>query len=144
MSSTDHARVPWQPARVLAVDDHPRFLELLCELLDAAGELEPVGHASSGEAAIQAAGDLAPDLVVMDVRMPGLSGPEAARQIKASRPSTVVILISSTHPDELGISADGSTADAVVCKSELAPRLLDHLWRLHRGRISGAGDPPAG
>jgi DNA-binding NarL/FixJ family response regulator len=144
MSSTDHARASTQPARVLVVDDHPRFLELLRELLDAAGELEPVGQASSGEAAIQAAGDLAPDLVLMDVRMPGLGGAEAARQIKASRPSTVVILISGTHPAELGVSADGRTADAVVWKGELAPRLLEHLWRLHRGRVAGADDPPTG
>jgi DNA-binding NarL/FixJ family response regulator len=125
-------------ARVLAVDDHPQFLALLRELIGAAGELEPVGEASSGEDAIEVATELQPDLVLMDVRMPGLSGIEAARRIKAGHPSMLVILISSTHPDELALTADVTAADAVLWKGELAPRALDPLWLRHRIALDDA------
>ena len=65
----------------------------------------------------------------MDLRMPGLSGLQAAEQITASRPSTLIVLISTTHPDELPWS--GRSAAAVIWKSLLEPRMLDELWLRH-------------
>ena len=84
--------------RVLAVDDHATFLAVLRDIVAATAELEAVGVAQSGEGAIQAAGELKPDMVLMDVRMPGLGGIAAARQIKACRPSTLMVLISTRVP----------------------------------------------
>jgi CheY-like chemotaxis protein len=65
----------------------------------------------------------------MDVRMPGLGGIEAARRIKMSNPATVIVLVSSTHPDELQPSLDRDLADAVLWKRELQPKRLDEIWR---------------
>ena len=121
-------------ARVLAVDDQSPFLAVLGELLCATRELEPVGEAHSGELAIEAVRETEPDIVLMDVWMPGMGGIAAAKEIKAFWPSTLVVLISTTHPDELPHEPDDISADAVLWKSELAPRLLDDIWLRHRDR----------
>ena len=122
--------------RVLAVDDHALFLAVLREVIGATAELEEVGVARSGEGAIEAARELEPDVVLMDVWMPGLGGIAAARQIKACRPSTVMVLISTARPDEVPLEAEDVFADAVICKSELAPRLLDDIWLRYRDQSS--------
>ena len=97
-------------AGVLTVDDHSPFLAVLRDVVRATGHLEIVGEAQTGEGAIAAAQDLGPDMVLMDVQMPGIGGLEAAEEIKASRPSTVMVLISTTHPDELPPRAAGSAS----------------------------------
>lgn len=125
-------------ARVLAVDDQTSFLAVLRDLVSATRELEAVAEADSGERAIEAARDTEPDMILMDVWMPGIGGIAAAREIKASRPSTLVVLISTTHPDELPLQPDDTPADAVVWKSQLEPGLLDDIWLRHRDQ-----HPPA-
>jgi DNA-binding NarL/FixJ family response regulator len=119
-------------AGVLTVDDHARFLAVLREVVRATAHLEVIGEAQTGEAAIAAAKDLEPDMVLMDVQMPGICGLTAAAEICASRPSTVMVLISTTHPDELPPRAD-SLVDAVIWKSVLEPQQLDEIWlRFHQ------------
>lgn len=132
------ATTPTRRARVLAVDDQAPFLAVLCELVCATRELEAVAEAHSGERAIEAVRETEPDIVLMDVWMPGMGGIAAAREIKAGRPSTLVVLISTTHPDELPLEPDDVCADAVVWKSELDPRMLDNIWVRYRD-----GRPPA-
>jgi two-component system, NarL family, invasion response regulator UvrY len=112
-------------ARVLAVDDNEAFLALLHDVVGATAHLAIAGQACSGEHAIAAALQLRPDMVLMDVWMPGLGGIEAAERIKSDRPSTVVVLISTTHPDELPRT---TCAEAVVWKSRLTPKRLDAIW----------------
>ena len=114
-------------AGVLTVDDHSRFLAVLRDVVRATGNLEIVGEAQTGEGAIAAAQDLRPEMVVMDVQMPGIGGLEAAEHIKASRQSTEMVLISTPHPDDLPPRA-GKSVDAVIWKSELEPGLLDAIW----------------
>jgi DNA-binding NarL/FixJ family response regulator len=121
-------------ARVLAVDDDPAFLALINRLVDATSGLEIVGEATSGEHAVEAVEELKPDLVLMDVRMPGIGGIRATRLIKARRPSTLVVLVSTTHPDELPVEADARQADTIIWKSDLHPRLLDDTWLRLRHR----------
>jgi DNA-binding NarL/FixJ family response regulator len=113
---------------VVAVDNDSAFLALLRDVVRATGHLEVVAEAQTGEGAIAAAQEFEPDMVLMDVQMPGIGGLKAAEEIKASRPSTVMILISTTHPDELPPRAAGSCVDAVIWKSVLEPRLLDEIW----------------
>ena len=117
---------------MLAVDDQTPFLAVLRDLVCATRELEPVAEAHSGERAIEAVRETEPDVVLIDVWMPGIGGIAAAREIKAGRPSTLVVLISTTHPDEIPLEPDDLCADAVVWKSELEPRLLDDIWLRHR------------
>jgi len=116
---------------VLAVDDDAGFLALLCEVVDASTELELVGEADCGERAVLAAEELRPDVVLMDVRMPRLDGITAATRIKASLPSTLVVLVSVTHPDDLRHEAGGCGASAILSKGALRPSLLEDLWRRH-------------
>jgi DNA-binding NarL/FixJ family response regulator len=125
-------------ARVLAVDDDPSFLALLCDVVEAASELELVGESDCGEGAVHSAADLRPDMVVMDVRMPTLDGISASTRIKASLPSALVVLVSATHPDELRQEASGCGASAILWKGDLRPRLLDELWLHHREALSRA------
>jgi pilus assembly protein CpaE len=114
--------------RVLAVDDQAGFLAVMRRVVDATPGFEVVAEAGSGEQAVAAASEMRPDIVLMDVDMPGLGGIEAARLIKAARPDTVVILVSATHPDDLPRSA-AVQADQVVWKPELRPLLLDGIWQ---------------
>ena len=122
---------------VLAVDDQPVFLRAVRELINATTEMFVVGEAGRGEEAVELVESLRPDLVLMDVYMPGLGGLQAAREIKAAHPSTVVALLSTTHPDELACQDGSCPADALIWKSELRPRVLEEIWQRYRPR------PPA-
>ena len=68
----------------------------------------------------------------MDVRMPGIGGIAATRAIKAIRDSTVVVLISTTHPDELPREAEECNADEIVWKGDLRKAVLENIWIRHR------------
>ncbi|TML01274.1 MAG: response regulator transcription factor [Actinobacteria bacterium] len=78
--------------RVMIVDDHPVTRDGLRSALMSSGEVEIVGEAASGEQAVQAVKEVAPEVIFMDVRMPGISGIEATRQIMSIAPETKVIL----------------------------------------------------
>jgi DNA-binding NarL/FixJ family response regulator len=119
-------------ARVLVVDDSDFMLALLSDVVRATQQLRVVGTALCGERAVQLARTLGPDMALIDVRMPGMGGTEAAKQIKTSCLSTLVVLVSTSHPDELPAAAQAS-ADALIWKSELQPMLLDEIW-LRRGQ----------
>jgi len=134
MSSVERSSDIAARARVLTVDDSGPFLGVLRDVVEATGHLQVAGEARSGEGAIAAARELQPDVVLMDVWMPGLGGIRAAQQIKATRACTLIVLISTTHPDELPLGPSDRFADAVVWKSLLGPRLLDEIWLRHCAR----------
>lgn len=121
------------------------FLAVLRDLVCATRELEPVAEPQSGERAIEAVREIEPDIVLLDVWMPGIGGIAAAREIKASRPSTLVIPISTTHPDEIPLEPDNIYADAVVWKERTrstAPRRhLDAISRPARADALLASQP---
>jgi CheY-like chemotaxis protein len=116
------------PVRILTVDDHAIFHAAARELIDATPGFVWVGAASSGEQALELVATSEPDLVLMDVRMPGIGGVEATRRIGAEAPGTVVVLVTA---DELGVPAPPEAA-AVVRKSALRRALLSSLWEHHR------------
>jgi DNA-binding NarL/FixJ family response regulator len=126
---------------VLAVDDHAPFRTVVREVVDMAPGFTVVGEAASGEEAVCLVQELQPDIVLMDVRMPGVGGIAAARMIKTSNPATVVVLVSTTCPEELPREAEECLADEIVWKTHLRPGLLEDIWRRHRGRR--CGEPPA-
>ena len=113
--------------RILAVEDHDAFREALRDLIAAAPGFVLVGQARSGEEAVLAVESVVPDLVLMDVAMPGMGGIAATQEILSRRPEMVVVLISVDdpvlHPD-FGVLHDVAYAR----KQDLAPRGLGELW----------------
>jgi len=98
------------------------------DLLEATECLEVVAEAQSAEEAIELASEIEPGMVLMDIWMPGLDGMSAVRELKARLPEVVVVLTSTTHPDELPLRPDDLGANAVLWKSDLQPALLDDIW----------------
>jgi chemotaxis response regulator CheB len=121
---------PEADVRILIVDDHPGFLAALRDVIAAAPGFAVIGEASSGEEAVRAFENLAPEFVLMDVAMPGMGGIAAARVIRRRQPTVAVVLISI---DDLarGDDAEGESVPAVR-KQDLLPGLLRRLWEQHR------------
>ena len=90
--------------RVLVVDDHPLFRDGLTGLLATVADVEVVGSAGDGETAIRRARDLAPDVVLMDLNLPGTHGLEATRRIVACAPNCGVLVLSMLA-DEASVTA---------------------------------------
>ena len=117
---------------VLIADDHAGFRDTLRELIERTCGFELVGEADSGEQAVALAERLAPDLVLLDVQMPGSGGIAAARAIVAALPSSAVALISGHAVEDLPAAVWSSGAHAVLAKDVLRPRLLARLGQLAR------------
>jgi CheY-like chemotaxis protein len=114
--------------RVLTVDDQAMFRDVAGEVIAATEGFEDVGEAASGEEALEAVRRLAPDLVLLDVRMPGLDGIEVARRLVASGSDVVVVLISIDELVDLPSVAELGRAVPLVRKQDFSPRLLRRLW----------------
>jgi two-component system, NarL family, invasion response regulator UvrY len=116
---------------VLTVDDQPVFRAVARAVIAATPGFHFVGQANSGEEAVDALGHLHPDLVLVDVRMPGIGGVEAARRITADHPEIVVVLISIDGPGSVAAEASLCGAAELVRKQEFGPRMLRRLWDAH-------------
>ncbi|HEX5762953.1 MAG TPA: response regulator transcription factor [Solirubrobacterales bacterium] len=119
---------------VLAVDDHPRFLDAARAVVEATPGFSWIGGVTSGEEALARVDRGQPDLVLVDVNMPGMDGFELARALRDAHPETLVALISAQHPDEL--PADDFSAGEVLAKENLRPAWLREFWEKHRGNRS--------
>jgi DNA-binding NarL/FixJ family response regulator len=113
---------------VLVVDDQAPFKLAVRAVLRRLADFELAGEASSGHEAIEMADQLRPELVLMDINMPQMSGIEATRQIMAAHPGTVVILCSTYDVRDLPAEAGSSGAAGYVNKERLGGDLLRHLW----------------
>ena len=122
-----------EDVRVLTVDDQAVFRRVAHDVIVATLGFEPIGEAGSGEEAVEAVDRLRPDLVLLDVRMPGIGGIEAARRITSAHPDTVVVLVSIEEPDEVGHAVRGSGAATLVRKQDFGPALLRRVWAQHAG-----------
>ena len=114
--------------RVLAVDDHDAFRDALRELVAVAPGFVLVGQAASGEEALLEFTRLSPELVLMDVAMPGIGGIAAARSIVRSSPDVAVVLLSVDDPAvQLGDEQLGDGV-ALLRKQHLSPEELRRIW----------------
>lgn len=116
---------------VIAVDDQPFFLGVARDVVRATPGFRWAGEAPSGEGAIEAVDRLHPDLVLLDVRMPGIDGIEAARRICDEHPEVVVVLISVDDGESLEEAAAASGAVELVGKRHFGPAMLRSLWQRH-------------
>ncbi|WP_404380425.1 response regulator transcription factor [Knoellia locipacati] len=113
---------------MLLVDDQPPFLRAMSSVVEETAGFEVVGEASSGEESILAAAVLLPDLVLMDVNLPGVDGMEATRRIRRAQSPPVVLLL-STHDEGAGAPFVAECgAAAYVTKSALGPDRLVEVW----------------
>jgi DNA-binding NarL/FixJ family response regulator len=108
---------------VLIVDDHDGFRTQVRALLDAAG-YEVVGEAGDGSTGVAEAARLAPDLVLLDVQLPDISGFDVARRLRDHGGSPAIVLISSRDRSDYGGRIDASGADGFISKAELSARAL--------------------
>ena len=114
--------------RQVLTDDQAVFRDLARLVLKATNGFESVGEAASGEEALELIDELHPQLVLVDVRMPGIGGIETARRISVSHSEIVVVLISIEDPGDLPSVAEESGAMALVRKQDFGPTMLRDLW----------------
>jgi two-component system invasion response regulator UvrY len=122
-----------QAVSVLIVDDQAPFRRAAAAVVKLTGGFEVVGEADSGEEAVELTGILAPQMVLMDINMGGISGIEATRQITAASPDVVVVLLSTYQADDLPADAATSGAATYVNKEEFGPRVLQDAWANRNG-----------
>jgi two-component system, NarL family, invasion response regulator UvrY len=113
---------------VLVVDDQAQFRLAAKAVLRRLDEFELAGEASTGHEAVELADRLRPELVLMDINMPQMSGIEATRQILAAHPDTVVILCSTYDVRDLPADASASGAAGYVNKERLGTELIRRIW----------------
>jgi DNA-binding NarL/FixJ family response regulator len=122
--------------RVLIVDDQEPFRMAARMVVDATEGFEVVGEAETGEDSVDLARELSPDLVLMDVNLPGINGLDATRQILADGADKVVVLLLSTYEEEeYAPRAAECGASAYIPKAVFGPDRLEAAW----ADASGAG-----
>jgi DNA-binding NarL/FixJ family response regulator len=118
--------------RVLLADDHAVVRDGLTAILDEAADIRVVGQAADGLEAVRQAGELEPDVVVMDLAMPRLNGIEATRRILAANPATRILILSQYESDQYVLDALGAGAAGYLLKRDAGADLADGIRALCR------------
>ena len=121
------------PVRVLLVDDHPVMRDGLQQLLERTGEFKVVGHAGDGEEAERVAKEVLPDLVVMDVLMPGRDGIDACREIIDALEDVKVLMLTASTEKDAVIEAVAAGADGYLQKFTGTEQLLAMVRDVAKG-----------
>ncbi len=124
---------PSDRVRVLLVDDQGLFREALATLLGVRPEIEVVGEAADGDAALRAAARLRPDVVLMDLHMPVLDGVAATRRLRVEQPGVRVLALTTFDDDEDVFAARRAGAVGYLLKDVSADRLVEALLAAARG-----------
>ena len=122
--------------RVLLADDHSLFREGLATILDSQPDFEVVGEAGDGLEVIVKAQELKPDLILMDIAMPGCDGLEATQQIKAELPQTTIVVLTVQDENEKLFEAIKSGAQGYILKSIRSNQLVEMLRGAMRGEAA--------
>lgn len=127
--------------KVLIVDDHPMFRQGLRDLLDTEPGLTLVGETPTGEEALVQAGQLRPDVILMDINLPGMNGLQVARQIKEDRPGIAIIMITGYDEPEQLFHAFRAGASAYCAKDVNPGDLVELIRSAHAGYYIVDGEP---
>ncbi len=118
---------------ILITDDHALVRQGIRDFLELQPDLSVAGEADSGEAAVRLAGELVPDVVLMDLVMPGMGGVEATRLVKQASPHSQIIVLTSYHEDEYIFPALRAGATSYVLKDIGPDELADTIRKAARG-----------
>lgn len=129
--SLEEATISDPTVSVLIVDDQPPFREVARTVVAVTPGFQVADEADSGELALERARSVRPDLVLMDINLPGINGIEATRRIRAELPDTVVVLLSTYTRDDLPADAASCGAARYVHKEDISPAVLREVWQ-HR------------
>jgi NarL family two-component system response regulator LiaR len=127
---------PTNAITVMIVDDHEMVRHGASSYLEAQPDIVVVAQASSGEEAIKLARELIPDVVLMDLVMPGMDGVDATRKIKDTTPRTQIIILTSFHQDEFIFPALQAGAISYLLKDVKASELVEAIRRAARGEAT--------
>jgi DNA-binding NarL/FixJ family response regulator len=119
--------------RLLIADDHPAFRRGLRAMLESADEFEVIGEAIDGDEAVAQSLELEPDVVLMDLRMPGLNGIEATRKILAARPSVGVVVLTMFEDDDSVFAAMRAGARGYLLKGSEQEEVLRAIRAIASG-----------
>lgn len=125
--------MPSTPLRLLIVDDHNLFRQGLARILADYEQLHVVGQGANGQDALALVEQLQPDVVLMDVNMPVLSGPDAVRELRVQHPGLPVVMLTVSERDEDLFDAIRAGARGYLLKNVGAAELIDALQRVHAG-----------
>jgi DNA-binding NarL/FixJ family response regulator len=121
--------------RLLVVDDHAVVRSVVCTLLSQEPALDVICQAASGEDAVRKAAELQPDLIVLDIGLPGISGIEAARQILQTSPTSKIIFLSQHDSIHMAREALRVGGRGYVSKIDASTELLTAIWSLDEGHF---------
>lgn len=126
--------------RVLLADDQRLVRAGLRMLIESDGDFEVIGEAADGVQAVRLAAETAPDLILMDLRMPGLDGVEATRQIRAAQPSVKVLVLTTFDDDDHVFPALAAGAAGYLVKDTAPAELLAAIRRTADGDLPFSPD----
>jgi len=121
---------------VMIVDDHEMVRRGACSYLEAQPDISVVAQAGSGEEALKLAQEFIPDVVLMDLVMPGMDGVETTRRVKIISPRTQIIILTSFHQDEFIFPALQAGAISYLLKDVKAKELVEAIHRAARGEAT--------
>ena len=122
--------------RILIADDHPVVLEGLRGIMDTEPDIDLVGEAIDGAEAVEMARSLQPDVILLDLVMPGKDGLSAIREIKQDNPEAHILVLTSFAEDDKVFSAVKAGALGYILKDTGPEELVNSLWAVHRGEPS--------
>ncbi len=125
-----------EPIRILLVDDHKIVRQGVRAFFDALEEIEVIGEAGSGEEAVKMVEERVPDVVLMDLIMPGMDGVEATRLAKNISPRTQIVVLTSYHDDEHIFPALQSGALSYILKDVEMDELAEAVFKASRGEAT--------
>jgi DNA-binding NarL/FixJ family response regulator len=120
---------------VIVADDHPLLRDGIVNLLEKEDDFEVVGQASNGEEVVKIVDEKCPDLVIMDIEMPGMDGIDATRQIKASHPEVCVVALTVHDGEEYIAAILDAGATGFLLKTTYGRELVEAIRAAHLGEF---------
>jgi two-component system nitrate/nitrite response regulator NarL len=124
-----------EPIKVMIVDDHTLFRQGLRKVLETYREIQVIGEASDGKEAIVRVGELQPDVVLMDIKMPRMEGFESTRLIRESYPELVIIALTMYEDADYVVKMVHAGANGYMHKDISVDKLVDAIRHMHEGVV---------